>query len=167
MSSLSGINNIKNGNSNKSGNVYVMLKIGNEFYAINVMKVTMISSITDFRSMPNSESYMAGIMNVQGEIIPVVDMRKKFGLAQLGFTKTTAVVIVNVRSDMAGLIVDSVADVVTLDFSKIQLKSTALSKRDSCITGAVEYRENIILFLDPDEIVQEEVFEEVSNIDLS
>lgn len=151
----------------KGTNVCVMLKIGNEYYAINVMKVKMINSITDFRSMPNSESYIAGVMNTQGKIIPVIDMRKKFDIQDQSFTKTTAVVIVNVHNDMAGLIVDSVSDVVNFDATKIQLKSSALSKRDSCITGAVEYKEKIVLFLEPDEIVHEEVFKEVSNINLS
>ena len=104
---------------------YLTFNIGNESYGIDVLAVREIIRTTDITTVPRMPDYVKGVINLRGKIIPVVDMRLRFGFASAANTERTCIIVVQVKlSDNQptpmGLIVDGVEEVVNLAATEIE-----------------------------------------------
>ena len=97
---------------------YLTLRLGGEEYAIYILRVQEIRSYEETTSMVNSPSFVKGVVNLRGVIVPIVDLRMKLNIANVEYNEFTVVIILNVKGTVIGAVVDGVSDVVTLD-SKI------------------------------------------------
>jgi purine-binding chemotaxis protein CheW len=97
---------------------YLTLRLGGEEYAIDILRVQEIRSYEEPTSMVNSPSFVKGVVNLRGVIVPIVDLRMKLNIANVEYNEFTVVIILNVKGTVIGAVVDGVSDVVTLD-SKI------------------------------------------------
>jgi len=97
---------------------YLTLRLGGEEYAIDILRVQEIRSYEEPTSMVNSPSFIKGVINLRGVIVPIVDLRMKLNIEKVEYTEFTVVIILNVKGTVIGAVVDGVSDVVTLD-SKI------------------------------------------------
>jgi purine-binding chemotaxis protein CheW len=99
---------------------YLTLRLGDEEYAIDIMRVQEIRSYEEPTRMANSPSFIKGVVNLRGVIVPIVDLRMKLNIAKVEYNEFTVVIILNVRGSVIGAVVDGVSDVVTLDAKTIK-----------------------------------------------
>lgn len=127
----------------------VSFELDKEEYGIEVLKVREIIRMIPITSMPNSPPHIEGIINLRGKIIPVVSMRKKFGLAELESGSQTRIVVMDICGELMGFIVDSVSEVIRISESEIQPPPT-MGTGDidqECITGVLNQRERLLILL--------------------
>ena len=94
---------------------YIVVKIGNEQYGIDIKYIDNIVKSQEITRVPKTQSYYKGVINLRGEIIPVMSMRLKLGLEPDEITGKTRIIIVKLEGATIGVIVDQVREVVTLD----------------------------------------------------
>jgi len=103
---------------------YLTFQLGNEEFAIQVLRVREIMGIQEITAVPQTPDYVKGVINLRGKVIPVVDLRLKFGLQELEYTPRTCIIVVQIESDagklMIGVIVDAVSEVLTLQAADIE-----------------------------------------------
>lgn len=92
---------------------YIEIEIENERYALNICDIHEIIKMQDITEIPNSKSYVIGIINLRGKIVPVVSLRNRFGLPEASYSKSTRIVVVNYANEMIGIVVDRVNRVAT------------------------------------------------------
>ena len=89
-------------------------RLGQEEYGISILKVQEIRGYDAVTRIANAPAFLKGVINLRGQIVPIVDMRIKFALGQAGYDAFTVVIILNIGRQVIGMVVDSVSDVVTL-----------------------------------------------------
>ncbi|MBQ4283773.1 MAG: chemotaxis protein CheW [Lachnospira sp.] len=94
---------------------YIVVKIGNEQYGINIKYIDNIVRSQRITRVPKAQAYYKGVINLRGEIIPVMSVRIKLGLEPDVYTGKTRIIIVKIESATIGVIVDEVREVVTLE----------------------------------------------------
>ena len=93
---------------------YLTFTLGNEEYAIDILKVQEIRGYEQPTLIANAPSFIKGVINLRGIIVPIVDLRIKFNLGKVEYTPFTVVIILNVAGRVIGVVVDSVSDVISL-----------------------------------------------------
>ncbi|TVO59765.1 chemotaxis protein CheW [Denitromonas halophila] len=88
--------------------------LGDEEYAIDILKVQEIRGYDPVTSIANAPAFIKGVINLRGTIVPIVDLRIKFGVGKIEYTAFTVVIILNIGPRVVGVVVDSVSDVLTL-----------------------------------------------------
>jgi purine-binding chemotaxis protein CheW len=103
---------------------YLTFHIVNEEFAIPVLKVREIIGVQDITAVPRTPAFVKGVINLRGKVIPVVDLRLKFGLPEAQYTQLTCIIVVQVSMEMrdllVGIVVDGVSDVLNLAGSDIE-----------------------------------------------
>lgn len=113
---MENINAIEDKNEEVSTTIqYIVVRIGNEQYGINIKYIDNIVRKQDITRVPKTQHYYKGVINLRGEIIPVMSVRLKLGLEDDVYTDKTRYIIVKVESATIGIIVDQVMEVVTLN----------------------------------------------------
>src|SRR2546422_6501328 len=114
------------------GPQYLTFRLGAEEYGVEILKVQEIKSYSPITPVPNTPRAVKGVMNLRGRIIPVVDLRLKFGMPETEYNRFAVVIVVAISSKVVGLLADGVTDVLTLD-----RKSTRLNSSHGYISYAV------------------------------
>ncbi len=103
---------------------YLTFGLGNEEFGIQVMQVREIMGVQEVTAVPHIPAYVKGVINLRGKVIPVVDLRQKFGMPEQAYTQRTCIVVVELEQDgarlLTGLIVDEVSEVVSLQGAEIE-----------------------------------------------
>ncbi len=99
---------------------YLTLRLGEEEYAIEILRVQEIRSYEEPTKMVNSPSFIKGVVNLRGVIVPIVDLRLKFNLSKVEYDEFTVVIVLKIRGTVIGAVVDAVSDVVTLASENIK-----------------------------------------------
>jgi purine-binding chemotaxis protein CheW len=103
---------------------YLTFRLGNEEFAIQVLRVREIMGIQEITAVPQTPEYVKGVLNLRGKVIPVVDLRLKFGMLELEYTQRTCIIVAQIESRarklLIGIIVDGVSEVLTLQASDIE-----------------------------------------------
>ena len=136
---------------------YIVVKIGNEQYGINIQYIDNIVRSQRITRVPKSQSYFNGVINLRGEIIPVMSIRLKLGLEKDEFTDKTRIIIIKVDTATIGVIVDQVKEVVTLDAQDIEkLNRTSMDDAASkYISGIGKNKGELISLLDIVSLIEE------------
>ncbi len=141
---------------------YVTFIIGEETYGVEVLKVQEIIGMTQITHVPNTMSYMKGVINLRGSVVAVVDMRLKFTMQERDYDSFTVIIIVEVRERMIGMIVDSVSDVVSIPVKGIQDTPHFSSKIETdFIKGIGQVDEKLVIILDVDKILTTDELKEI------
>lgn len=99
---------------------YLTLRLGGEDYAIDIMRVQEIRSYEEPTKMANSPSFIKGVVNLRGVIVPIVDLRMKLNISKVDYNEFTVVIILKLQGTVIGAVVDAVSDVVNLEASMIK-----------------------------------------------
>ena len=103
---------------------YLVFHLGNEEFGIRVLKVREIMGVLDITAVPQTPAYVKGVINLRGKVIPVVDLRLKFGLPETEYTQRTCIIVVQVQGEHApilmGIVVDGVSEVLNLTAAEIE-----------------------------------------------
>lgn len=98
---------------------FLTFTLGSEEYAIDILKVQEIRGYEQPTTIANAPEFMKGVVNLRGTIVPIVDLRIKFGVGVVEYTPFTVVIILNVANRVIGIVVDSVSDVTLLTADQI------------------------------------------------
>jgi purine-binding chemotaxis protein CheW len=103
---------------------YLVFQLGREEFGIRVLNVREIMGIQDITAVPQTPDYVKGVINLRGKVIPVVDLRLKFGVPELEYTRRTCIIVVQARGEagpmLMGIVVDAVAEVLNLSVADIE-----------------------------------------------
>jgi purine-binding chemotaxis protein CheW len=106
------------------GGKYLVFELGREEFGIRVLKVREIMGIQDITAVPQTPGHVKGVINLRGKVIPVVDLRLKFGLPEQEYTQRTCIIVVQVKGEagpmLMGIVVDGVAEVLNLAATDIE-----------------------------------------------
>lgn len=130
------------------GGQYLTLRLGGEEYAIDILRVQEIRSYEEPTRMVNAPSFIKGVVNLRGVIVPIVDLRLKLNIDKVEYNEFTVVIILNVRGTVIGAVVDSVSDVVTLTSQSIKPApqfDTAIDSR--FITGLANIGDRMLIVM--------------------
>jgi purine-binding chemotaxis protein CheW len=114
-----------------AGGEFLTFRLGAEEYGIDILRVQEIRSYEPPTRIANAPPFVRGVLNLRGIIVPVVDLRLKFGCERAGFDAFTVVIVLNVRGRVVGAVVDSVSDVLELDADAIKPAPELCSVVDS------------------------------------
>lgn len=135
---------------------FIVIRVGEEQYGIDIKFVDNIIHMTSITRVPKVAHYVKGVINVRGEVIPVVNFRTKMGLYEEEYTKNTRIVIVkSEQHGFVGLIVDAVREVVTLEVDNIEKMSYDRTGKDMYVTGVGKHQGALISLLDLNEVLGE------------
>ncbi|MEW5816666.1 MAG: chemotaxis protein CheW [Spirochaetota bacterium] len=131
----------------------VTFQIGEEHYGINIMEVEGIVRENEIRPIPNAPNYVEGIFNLRGNIIPVINLHKRFHLKHAVLSEEdkllSGLVIININNMQIGVIIDKVARVLTIEKSKIQPPPQMISGIGAeYIRGVTHENEGYLIILD-------------------
>jgi purine-binding chemotaxis protein CheW len=130
-------------------NQLVVFNLANEHYGVDIAAVDGIVEMKQITAVPQAPSFVEGITNLRGEVLPVVDLRKRFGLPLEEATKETRIVNVEMNGTKVGMIVDAVSEVLRVAEEDIEPPSPIITTVDSAfIIGIAKVDERLIILLD-------------------
>ena len=147
---------------------YLTFVLGHESCGIAVLKVREIIRLTNITAVPQMPNYVKGVINLRGKIIPVVDLRLKFGLARAEMTERTCIIVVQVdlpskTQSQMGLVVDGVEEVITIAATDIEGPPDFGTKLDTnSILGMAKVKGVVKTLLDIDKVVAPETVENLA-----
>ncbi|MEA3317374.1 MAG: chemotaxis protein CheW [Bacteroidota bacterium] len=138
-------------------NSFLSFTLGNEYFAANVAKVLNILEMVKITKVPKSPDYMLGIINLRGSVLPLVDLRHKFGLKQTEYTSQTCILVLDIEIDNeslhVGALVDSVHAVIEITPDSIQPPPSIGNKyKSEFIYGTANPYDEFIMLLDMDKV---------------
>jgi purine-binding chemotaxis protein CheW len=133
----------------------VGFRIGRETFGLPISMVREIVRVPEITSVPNAPDYIVGVINLRGRIIPVVDLRKRFGEKSFEPNKKNRIVVVELESRPIGLLVNSASEVLRIPPSEIEDPHNVFKEGDlNYITGVGKLNGRLILLLDLNRILQ-------------
>lgn len=133
---------------NQDSKQYIMLRFDSEQYGIDIAYIDNIVRLQPITRVPHTQPYFLGIINLRGEIIPVISMRKKFDLPDKENTNATRILILKLEGNSKiGILVDEVREVVTLDEDEIEKFTSDVSDARTYLTGVGKYNNTLISLL--------------------
>jgi purine-binding chemotaxis protein CheW len=144
---------------------YLTFNLADEYYGVDILKVQEIKGYTTVTRIPNTPDYLKGVLNLRGTIVPIMDLRMKFGMGVTEPTSFTVVVVVNVRNRIMGFMVDAVSDVLDLNAKNIQPPPELGSAVDiNFVAGISNANERLVTLLDIDRVLTEEEVKTVEEL---
>lgn len=136
-------------NNNGTTNQYVVFNLENEYYGVNINYVETIEKVSAITRVPKAPYYVKGVINLRGEVVPVIDIRKRFNLPDSDITDNTRIIILSVEEMIMGIIVDSSSEVITISKDLIENTSNLInSSEDDYINGIGKIENRMIILLD-------------------
>jgi len=137
---------------------YLVFQLGKEEFGIRVLKVREIMGIQDITAVPQTPGYVKGVINLRGKVIPVVDLRLKFGLPEIEYTQRTCIIVVQVEADshnmLMGIVVDGVAEVLNLVPADIEdTPGFGRGVVTPYLLGMAKIKGNVKILLDIDQVL--------------
>lgn len=134
---------------------FIVFKLDREEYGVDTQKITTIVRMSTITRVPKTPSYIKGVINLRGEIIPIMDLRTKFSLQEIGETEDTRIIIVKIDDILMGIIVDAVAEVVEFDEESVeQINSFNNDFTSDYLYGVGKLDGRIITLLNIDKLVK-------------
>lgn len=134
----------------------VGMKLGDEEYAIDVLKIQEIIKTVEITVVPRLEDYILGVMNLRGKVIPVMDLRIKFNLSNHDFDQTTRIIVVRFDRSNIGFVVDEVTAVIRVTKEMIEPAPPLVgSVGQEYILGICRYDERLVMILDIDRVLKD------------
>ncbi len=142
----------------QSENQYVVFSLEREEYGIDILKVHEINRLKEITitKVPRLPNFIEGIINLRGEIVPIINLRKKFGLSERKIDKHTRIVIVKIDKKVIGLLVDSVSHVVTFDEVEIASPPEEIKINCEYIKSLGKNEKRMVFILDIEKILSVE-----------
>ncbi|MBP1763186.1 MAG: CheW protein [Firmicutes bacterium] len=132
----------------------VIFRLGNEEYAFDILMVQEIKRMTDITRVPHTPDYIKGVINLRGSVLPVLDLKIRMNLPETPITEDTRIIIIKMEKVLVGMLVDSVSEVVTLNFSNIELpQGNSGIVAENYVSGIGKIDQRLLIILDPRFIV--------------
>ncbi len=132
----------------------VTFTLGNEEYAVDILKVQEINRMTEVAKVPNSPSYVEGVINLRGRVIPVVNLRSRFGLGEKEMDERSRIMIMDIQGLTIGVVVDAVSEVLRIPSNTVEpAPHMASDIGTEFIRGIAKLDDRLIILIDMDQII--------------
>ena len=144
-------------------NMYLTFRLGNEDYGIEIRYVTEIVGMQKITEVPDMPNFVKGVVNLRGQVIPVLDMRLRFHMQSRDYDERTCIIVVNIGGSQVGLVVDTVSEVRNIDDEQISPPpKTAGADSARYIQGMGKTGESVVILLEGQRLLHEN---EIANLD--
>lgn len=125
----------------------VVFRLGEEEYGVSILQVQEIRRLTEITRVPHTPEYVHGVMNLRGNVTPVLDLKKRLGLLEKSATNDTRIIIVKVADVAVGMIVDAVSEVLTINRNVIDASTSIGGVAEKYIQGIGKQDDRLIILL--------------------
>jgi len=140
----------------------VGFRIGDETFGVRIGSVREIVRVPEITSVPNAQETIEGVINLRGKIIPVVDLRKRFGQIEIVTDKKNRILVVELDSKLVGLIVNSASEVLKIPPSEIESPGSVFADGESSyVTGVGKLKGRLIILLDISKLLHRPEFKKL------
>ncbi len=141
---------------------WVTYQLEDEFYGINVMQVQEVLRLTEIAPVPGAPSYVLGIINLRGNVVTVIDTRARFGLMTKEADESSRIIVVEVSGHVIGMLVDSVAEVVYLRQSEIDIAPNISDDSSRFIQGVCNREKYLLILVDVNKLLNDDEISDIS-----
>ncbi len=146
---------------------YVIFKLGDEKYGVDISNVGGISEFKTITKVPDTPSYIKGIINLRGDIIPIVDLKNRFSISGVAEDSDPRIIIYNTKSRDIGFVVDDASQVLRIEDENIDPAPSIITGADrQFISGIGKFENEIIILLDFEKILSEQETAELDQMNL-
>ncbi len=132
----------------------IIFKLGREEYGMDILRVQEIKRMMGITRVPSTPTFIRGVINLRGSVLPVIDLRTRLGLAENDLTEAARIIVVLVNDGIVGFIVDEVVEVTTINTQDVEAAQTLSSGLSAdFITGIAKADNRLYIMLNPDAIV--------------
>lgn len=137
----------------EASNQYLTFSLAGEEYGVDILGVQEVKVWTTVTVLPNTPGYIKGVLDLRGAIVPIIDLRARFGIEAVDYDDTTVIVVLKLnienRDRIIGLVVDSVSDVLDIRQSDIKsIDDFDLRSRSEAVTGVATVNSKLVIMLD-------------------
>jgi purine-binding chemotaxis protein CheW len=159
------VNRMMRGLTNMAELQLVVFKLDKEEYGVDIMQVQEISPYQKLTKVPNSPAFVDGIVNLRGDVIPVVSLKKKFNLIETEVTELTRLIVINNGNRRTGFVVDDASEVITISDKDIEEAPPMIVGADrKYIQGVGKVDKRILIVLNLHKLLTEEEENQLSDI---
>lgn len=135
----------------------VVFELANEQYGLDIAAVESIIKMQPITRMPQAPDFIEGVSNLRGYVLPVIDLRKRFGLAGVEATKDTRIVVVIMGTSKVGMIVDGVSQVLRISGEAVEPPPSMITTVNSAfIKGIAKIEDQLVILLDLEKVLTQE-----------
>ncbi len=132
----------------------VVFQLGAELYGVEISRVHEIIRLQSVTKVPRSPIFVEGVINLRGKVIPVVDLRRRFGLPTADHTRASRIVVVELGDQVVGIVVDGVSEVLRVNTASVEPPSPVVAGLDSeYLHGIAKLSDRLVILLDLDRIL--------------
>lgn len=144
------------------GGKFLSFFLGTEEYAIEILKVQEIIGLMPITPVPRMPDYIKGVLNLRGKIVPVMNLRTRFGLKEIEYTEETCIIVVQENQYLMGVIVDKVSEVADIEGNQIEeVPALGAGEQSDYLSGLGKVKEQVKMIVDvkrvlfdvPDEVL--------------
>lgn len=140
---------------------YLTFVLAREFYGLEILKVREIIGMMDITEVPQTPVFVKGLINLRGKVIPVVDLRLKFGLQEKEYTERTAIIVVEIgevgNTVQMGIVVDTVSEVMNIAAADIEgVPNFGAKVKTEYILGMAKVKDRVVILLDINIVLTDE-----------
>jgi len=132
---------------------YLTFGLGGEEYGVDILKVQEIRGWSPITPIPNMPSFLKGVMNLRGTVVPVVDLRIKLGMPEVAPSAFTVIIMVRIGAKATGLLVDAVSDVLSIPDGDVELPPDFGAAEVRLVKGTARVADKLIVLLDIERVL--------------
>lgn len=142
-------------------NKFLQFELDGEFYGVDIHKVREINGLMDITAVPQTPIFMKGLINLRGKVVPVIDLRLKFGIQEFEYDERTSIIVIEFKSIhgqvQMGIVVDTVSEVINIPSASIEpAPDFGVRLKSDYIKGMAKTKDRVIIILDIDLILTDE-----------
>lgn len=135
------------------GSQFLTFRLADEEYGLEILRVQEIKGYSRVTPLPNTPAEIKGVMNLRGTVVPIIDLRTRFGLASAEYTRFTVIIVVTVGAKVVGLVVDAVSDVLNVTAKEVvPTPDLGAGVDTSFMTGIARTGERLVTLLNIDRL---------------
>jgi len=134
----------------------VTFHLGDEEYAMEILGVQEIIRMVQPTRIPNAPEFMEGIINLRGQVVPVISLRRRFAMADRSFDKQTRIVVLETAGSIVGFVVDSVSEVLRIPAGTVEPAPSMTRRGHEFVAGIGKLEGRLLLLLDTEKLLNEQ-----------
>ena len=143
----------------------VTFSIGEEEFGVDILSVQEIIRMMDITKVPRAPDFVEGVINLRGKVIPIIDLRRRFGLATRDHDKHTRIIVIEINNMIVGFVVDSVSEVLRIPASTVEPPPPVVAGLESeYISGVGKLHDRLLILLDLDKLLSHDDLESLGQL---
>ena len=143
----------------------VTFSIGEEEFGVDILKVQEIIRTMEITKVPRAQDFVEGVINLRGKVIPIIDLRRRFGLDSKPHDKDTRIIVIEINNMIVGFVVDSVSEVLRIPAGTVEPPPPVVAGVESeYISGVGKLQDRLLILLDLDKLLSSEDLENLTQL---